>query len=599
MLTHSAAEIRLKMGTSNWTAYFKRQLTFVVCMLLCGLSIQAAGDDLITDQIIISKLVAGTLPQRISSDEKNLITNLKINGEINGTDLKFIREMAGQSADGYKTKGNLSVLDLSDAKIVSGGDYYYSQRGGILETYYTKDDEIGFCAFSNCSGLTRLFLPSTITSIGHFAFENCSGLTSMTLPPSLTSIGGKVFYGCSRLTSLTVPSTLTSVEKDAFLYISVSDFRYIIYGDLATYVQRGQPYYSLSNETNTIKYYYNGQELTDLRIPSSVTSIGNYAFPYCRDLKNMTLPSGVTSIGNCAFKCCSGLTSVTLPSSTTSIGAEAFRGCSGLTSVTFPSSLTSIGAEAFSGCSGLTSVTFPSSLTSIGGGAFSGCSGLTSVTLPSGVTSIGNCAFKCCSGLTSVTFPSSLTLIGTEAFRGCSGLASLTLPYNLTSIGEDAFCGCSGLTNLTLSPSLTRIGTGAFNGCFNLSTLTIPSSLTSISKLNNKLSETPVFTSAFVTVYVAWQTPIQAGDFFCNFELWGCTLYVPRGTKQVYLQSEVWKDFGNIQEYDVTDFNKVDNRRETKEVSRYFLDGQRLASPTKGINIVRYSDGSIKKEIVE
>ncbi len=304
MLTHSAAEIRLKMGTSNWTAYFKRQLTFVVCMLLCGLSIQAAGDDLITDQIIISKLVAGTLPQRISSDEKNLITNLKINGEINGTDLKFIREMAGQSADGYKTKGNLSVLDLSDAKIVSGGDYYYSQRGGILETYYTKDDEIGFCAFSNCSGLTRLFLPSTITSIGHFAFENCSGLTSMTLPPSLTSIGGRVFYGCSRLTSLTVPSTLTSVEKGAFLDISVSDFRYIIYGDLATYVQRGQPYYSLSNETNTIKYYYNGQELTDLRIPSSVTSIGNYAFRYCRDLKNMTLPSGVTSIGNCAFKCC-------------------------------------------------------------------------------------------------------------------------------------------------------------------------------------------------------------------------------------------------------------------------------------------------------
>ena len=396
MLTHSAAEIRLKMGTSNWTAYFKRQLTFVVCMLLCGLSIQAAGDDLITDQIIISKLVAGTLPQRISSDEKNLITNLKINGEINGTDLKFIREMAGQSADGYKTKGNLSVLDLSDAKIVSGGDYYYSQRGGILETYYTKDDEIGFCAFSNCSGLTRLFLPSTITSIGHFAFENCSGLTSMTLPPSLTSIGGKVFYGCSRLTSLTVPSTLTSVEKDAFLYISVSDFRYIIYGDLATYVQRGQPYYSLSNETNTIKYYYNGQELTDLRIPSSVTSIGNYAFPYCRDLKNMTLPSGVTSIGNCAFKCCSGLTSVTLPSSTTSIGAEAFRGCSGLTSLT----------------------------------------------LPSGVTSIGDCAFKCCSGLTSVTFPSSLTSIGAEAFSGCSGLTSVTFPSSLTSIGAGAFSGC-------------------------------------------------------------------------------------------------------------------------------------------------------------
>ena len=258
-----------------------------------------------------------------------------------------------------------------------------------------------------------------------------------------------------------------------------------------------------------------------------------------------------------------------------------------------------IGKNAFFKCISLTSINIPERVTSIGKSAFLYCSGLTSVTLPLNLASIGYQVFRYCSGLTSVTFPSSLTLIGTEAFRGCSGLASLTLPYNLTSIGEDAFCGCSGLTNLTLSPSLTRIGTGAFNGCFNLSTLTIPSSLTSISKLNNKLSETPVFTSAFVTVYVAWQTPIQAGDFFCNFELWGCTLYVPRGTKQVYLQSEVWKDFGNIQEYDVTDFNKVDNRRETKEVSRYFLDGQRLASPTKGINIVRYSDGSIKKEIVE
>lgn len=522
-------------------------------MLLCGLSIQAADDGLITDQIVINKLEAGTLPQRISSDEKNLITNLKINGEINGTDLRFIREMAGQSADGYKTKGNLSVLDLSDVKIVSGGDYYYSQRAGILETYYTKDDEIGFCAFSNCSGLTRLFLPSTITSIGHFAFENCSGLTSMTLPPSLTSIGGNVFYGCSRLASLTVPSTLSSVEKSAFSNISVSDFRYIIYGDLATYVQRGQPYISLSDETNAIKYYYNGQELTNLKIPSSVTSIGNYAFAYCRDLKNMTLPSGVSSIGDHAFKWCSGLTSVTFPSSLTSIGSEAFWGCSGLASLSLPPNLASIGYE----------------------------------------------VFRYCSGLTSVTLPSSLTSIDPCAFANCSGLTSLTLPYKLTSIGEEAFCGCSSLTNLALSPSLTRIGEGAFNGCFNLSTLTIPSSLTSISKLNNKLSETPLFTSAFVTVYVAWQTPIPAGDFFCNFELWGCKLYVPKGTKQVYLQSEVWKDFGNIQEYDVTDITKVDNNSETKEVSWYSLDGQRLASPTKGINIVRYSDGSIKKEIVE
>ena len=106
---------------------FKRQLAVVVCMLLCGLSIQAADDGLITTQIVINKLEAGTLPQRISSDEKNLITNLKINGEINGTDLRFIREIAEGSAYGYEPpKGNLSILDLSGARIISGGDYYYN-----------------------------------------------------------------------------------------------------------------------------------------------------------------------------------------------------------------------------------------------------------------------------------------------------------------------------------------------------------------------------------------------------------------------------------------------------------------------------------------
>ena len=105
---------------------FKRRLMFVVCMLMCGLSIQAADDGLITDQVTIDKLVAGTLPQRISSDEKYLITNLKINGQINGTDLRLIREMAGRSIKNEETEGKLTILDLANVKIVSGGDYYTS-----------------------------------------------------------------------------------------------------------------------------------------------------------------------------------------------------------------------------------------------------------------------------------------------------------------------------------------------------------------------------------------------------------------------------------------------------------------------------------------
>ena len=91
---------------------FRRQVVLVVWMLLCGLSAQAADEDLITQQITINALEAGTLPQRISSSKKNLITNLKIIGEINGTDLRFIREMAGKDVKGFSTDGKLSILDL-------------------------------------------------------------------------------------------------------------------------------------------------------------------------------------------------------------------------------------------------------------------------------------------------------------------------------------------------------------------------------------------------------------------------------------------------------------------------------------------------------
>ena len=104
---------------------FKGLFLTAVFMLLGCLSIQAANEELITKQITIKLDKAGTLPDKIASSEMYKITNLKITGEINGTDWKMIREMAGRDYQGYHTKGNLSVLDLSEAKIVEGGDYYY------------------------------------------------------------------------------------------------------------------------------------------------------------------------------------------------------------------------------------------------------------------------------------------------------------------------------------------------------------------------------------------------------------------------------------------------------------------------------------------
>ena len=312
------------------TFTFKGLFLTVLFVLLGSLAIQAADDGLITEQITIKLDEAGTLPDKISANEKNLITNLKIVGKINGTDLKFIREMAGRVNE-EKTDGKLSILDLSEAKIVAGGDAYV--RYG--DNYYTSNDKLGDWAFYGCSGLTSLTIPSGVTSIGDKAFRGCSRLTSLTIPSGVTSIGDWAFSGCSGLTSLTIPSSVTSIGNYAF---------------------------------------YGCSGLTSLTLPSGVTSIGNDAFYGCSGLTSLTIPSGVTSIGKWAFYGCSGLTSLTLPSGVTSIGNYAFYGCRGLTSMTIPSGVTVIGEGAFRGCSGLTSIyVYPENLPELESGIFSGC----------------------------------------------------------------------------------------------------------------------------------------------------------------------------------------------------------------------------------
>ena len=342
--------------------FAKRYLMIFVLLLGC-LSIQAADKDLITQQITIKLDKAGTLPNRIGSSKQYKITNLKIVGEINGTDLRLIRDMAGRAVDGNgTTNGKLSVLDLSEAKIVSGGDYYWGDYySGGSRCYYTSNDEIGAYAFRGCSGLTSLTLPSGVTSIGQYAFEGCSGLTSLTLPSGVTSIGYSAFSGCSGL---------------KYIRCQIND-------EIETYLSKGHPFIPVECE---IEYYLNDKKITSVAIPSTITKLGKYAFQSCEDL----------------------------------------------------------------------------------------------------------------------TF-----------------------------------------------------------------------------------------------VNVCWQSPISAGTAFSGVDINKCTLYVPQGTKQDYWLADVWGDFGNIVEYDPTGIDKVTTSTDAKEVSRYSVNGQRLSAPTKGLNIVKYNDGSVKKVAVQ
>ena len=390
---------------------------------------------------------------------------------------------------------------------------------------------IGTGAFEGCIGLTSIEIPNSVTNLLQHVFKDCSGLTSIEIPNSVVSIGYEAFYGCTSLTGVVIPNSVTSFSKNVFRDCTSLTNIFIAEGN-TKYDSREGCNAVIETVTNTLILGCKNSV-----IPNNVTSIGNDAFEYCSGLTSIEIPSSVTSIGDYAFRYCSGLTSIEVPNSVVSIGIYAFYGCTSLTGVVIPNSVTRIGSSAFEDCKSLTGIEIPNSVKSLGTYVFNGCASLASLVVAEGNTvydSRNNCNAIIVTSTNTLVYgckntiiPNSVTSIGGDAFYNCSGLTSVTIPNSVTSIGGDAFCGCTSLTGVVIPNSVTRIGNGVLNGC---------SGLTSITSL------IPADALFAVGEYV-----------FVGVDKSACTLYVPAGAKNKYASTDGWKDFVNIVELESTE----------------------------------------------
>lgn len=357
-----------------------------------------------------------------------------------------------------------------------------------------KVTTIGSEAFRYCSNLTSIVIPNSIERIENSAFDGCSSLKSFSLPNSIKTIGYGIFDGCTNLTEFHI-------------------------SDIATWCNIG----SIINKE--YRLFLNDEEVTDLKIPNSITTIHKNTFSFCKSLTSVIIPNTVTSIYEYAFQDCKNLRSVSIGSGINTMGKGVFYGCDALTTVNLNSpavalrdcsnimnknytssnnlknifgnqvttynlgdDLTDIGEYAFYGCSSITNVNFSSKISSIGYHSFCGCTNLTSVKLQEGLKSIGISAFYSCSSLTEITIPSSVESIGRDAFAVCNNLTSVyisdlakwsgfqggfTFPFRLYLNGKE-------IKNLIIPDGVKTISEGPFCHCISLSSIVVPNSVTSI-----------------------------------------------------------------------------------------------------------------------
>ena len=517
----------------------KGRILLLVLMLCLGFTkVQADDSGLITEQVKINVVEAGTLCDRIKSDLKYKITSLKLSGKLNIDDIQYIREMAGCYYDtkGSKYDGHLEDLDISDVTLI-GTDkdvdvYFYTTTNGSTPTggSFSADlrtpQTLGNGLFAYLPMLRSVILPKKVQAIGFDTFLMCSRLTSVTLPSDLTTIWGDAFSGCTSLHSMQFPSSLTSIGYAAFAYCS---------------------------------------GLTSLQFPSNLTSIGDNAFAGCTGLTSLQFPSGLTSIGVCAFQNCTGLTSLELPSGLTSIGANAFYWCTGLTSIhanmSNPPLIDDEDNSPFlpdlkNNCTlYVPKDSYTAYMVAPGWGDFKTIAKFNPDLIRDWVTknvaqagTLSTVIGEDKENITKLKLTGNLNDTDVQYLEEMireAALQELNLKdAQLYTIESLRFCDCKSLTSLVLPDVLKRIEKAAFSNCTGLTTISLPAGLEYMyGAFGGNIGLT--------SIYANMPTPLQDAYSFVGVDKSDCILYVPEGSLAAYRQMENdWGLFLHIVEFD-------------------------------------------------
>jgi hypothetical protein len=350
--------------------------------------------------------------------------------------LKTVQIPEGLTAIGESALASCPQLELTELPTTLNtiGQQAFEKSKIAFSTIPSSVTTIGEGAFASTTFDTRVtnFIWPASAALPLRAFEE-SSIPSITISEGITTLPYNCFYNCQSLREITLPKSLTSIGSGALqstpalakINISGIDF-----------------WCSLNRYANVFSdntyLYIDGTPVTSITIPATVTTIPQYSFQGYKKLTDVKMSSTVTEIGNYAFSDCS-ISSIDIPNSVKSIGYNAFRNCKSLTSINIPSSVTQIQSYTFSGCDLLTAIDLPNTITSIGGSAFASCPNLEYIYIPNQVTTIGGQVFSGCSKLKAFILESStmVTLNGSGTFDGCPEDKVLYVPSDLVDTYKD------------------------------------------------------------------------------------------------------------------------------------------------------------------